>query len=149
MLRSAHELSRDEKAFQPCSQDKGTVRGLLEAAQRKTQDALLAANSLDTRVEANYDACFNIALAVLNAQGWKGKSVSGHHRFALEAACSAIGTSEGLYDRVDAIRDVRNLKYTGASRTQRDLDFSMTVLEEFSTLAVVWLQKTHPALLQP
>jgi hypothetical protein len=149
MLRSAQQLSLDQRAFHQCPQDKGTVRGLLEAAQRKTQDALLAENSLDTRVEANYDACFNIALAVLNAQGWKSKSIEGHHRFALEAACSAIGASDGLYERVDAIRDVRNLKYTGASRTKRDLDFSKKVQEEFSGLAVEWLQATHLPLLQP
>jgi hypothetical protein len=46
-----------------------------------------------TRVEANYDACFNLALAVLNAEGWKARAVPGHHEFTLEAACSAVGGS--------------------------------------------------------
>ena len=149
MLRSAQQLSLEEKAFHKCARDKVTVKNLLESAQRQTHDGLVSQNSFDTRVEANYDACFNVALAIINAEGWKSTSINGHHKFALEAACSAIGASERLHDNVDAIRDVRNLKYSGASRTQRDLDFSAKVLVEFSELAVAWLKNTHPTLLQP
>lgn len=149
MTRSARQLSLEEGAFRPCAQDKITVRNLLGATQRKTRDAQLSQNSFDTRVEANYDACFNIALAVVNAEGWKSKSDAGHHKLTLEAACSAIGASQGLLDKVDAIREVRNLKYSGVGRTQRDLDFSVKVLGEFSDLAVAWLKANHPSLLLP
>lgn len=149
MLRSAQHLSTEEGAFHPCPRDKITVRGLIEAAQRKSNDAVLDKNSLDTRVEANYDACFNLALAVLNAHGWKPKAIAEHHEFTLEAACSIVGATQSLFDRVDAIRQVRNLKYTGVSRTQRDVDYARQVLTEFSSLAIEWLGKNHPALLQP
>jgi hypothetical protein len=148
MLRSAQQLHLEAKAFHKCAQDKVTVKNLLQSAQRQTEDGLVSKISFDTRVEANYDACFNIALAIINAEGWKPTSINGHHKFAIEAACSAIGANERLHDNVDAIRDVRNLKYTGASRTQRDLDFSAKVLKEFSELAVTWLKEKHSKLLQ-
>jgi hypothetical protein len=148
MLRSARQLSLDEQAFHSCPQDRSTIAALLAAATRKRADALLEANSLDTRVEANYDACFNIALAVLNAHGWKARPVPSHHRYTLEAACEAIGASEALFDRVDAIRDVRNLKYTGISRTRKDYEFSLKVLDEFAQAAGAWFSLHHGGLLK-
>ena len=149
MLRSARRLSFDEQAFHPCPQDRATVMALLASESRKRDDALLEANSLDTRVEATYDACFNIALAVLNAQGWKARPLPAHHRHTLEAACEAIGASAGLFDRVDAIRDVRNQKYTGVSRNRKDYEFSLKVLDEFAQVASAWFAARHPALLNP
>ena len=148
MLRSAHQLSLGEQAFKPCPRDRATVAALLAAASRKREDALLEANSLDTRVEASYDACFNIAPAVLNAHGWKARPVPAHHRYTLEAACQAIGASEGLFDRVDAIRDVRNQKYTGVSRSRKDYEFSLKVLDEFAQAAGQWLARHHGGLLK-
>ncbi len=121
---------------------------LLAAASRKRDDALLEASSMDTRVEATYDACFNIALALLNAHGWKPRPVPAHHRFTLEAACEALGAGEGLFDRVDAIRDVRNQKYTGVSRNRRDYEFSLKVLDEFAQAAGDWFARHHAGLLK-
>jgi len=121
---------------------------LLAAASRKRDDALLEANSMDTRVEATYDACFNIALAVLNAHGWKARPVPAHHRFTLEAACEALGAGERLFDRVDAIRDVRDQKYTGISRSRKDCEFSLKVLDEFAQAASAWFGMNHAALLK-
>lgn len=149
MLRSARQLSLDEQAFQPCPQDRATIAALLAAAARKREDALREANSLDTRVEANYDACFNIALAVLNAHGWKARPLPAHHRYTLEAACEAIGAGEALFDRVDAIRDVRNQKYTGISRSRKDYEFSLRVLDEFAHAAGAWFGARHAGLLKP
>jgi len=148
MLRSARQLALDEQAFHACPQDRTTVNALLAAASRKRDDALRQANSLDTRVEASYDACFNIALAVLNAHGWKARPVPAHHRHTLEAACEAIGAGEGLFDRVDAIRDVRNQKYTGISRSRKDYEFSLQVLDEFAQSAGQWLARHHETLLK-
>lgn len=148
MLRSARQLSTDERAFHPCPRDKATVRAYIEAAERKMHDALIEANSFDTRVEANYDACFNLALAVLNAEGWRARAVQGHHEFILEAACSAMGASDALFSRVDATRQVRNRKYTGISRTQQDFEYSQKVLQEFATLAAAWMQAAHGDMLK-
>ena len=125
------------------------MQALIASASRKKGDAELTANSWDTRVEANYDTCLNLALAVVNALGYKAKSDSGHHAAVLEATCSAIGASEALFDRVDAIRVIRNLKYTGMERTGADYTQSKMACEEFTQLVAAWLQGKHAALLKP
>lgn len=120
MLRTAQQLQTEAKAFAVCPQDKKAVRSWIESAQDKTLDAQNVSVSLGTRFEAAYDATFFLALAVLNAAGWKHRSVDGHHGFVLEAACAAIGASEATFDRLDAIRDVR-IRSTPASRGPREI----------------------------
>lgn len=98
--------------------------------------------------EAAYDAAFFVALAVLNAEGWKSRSVEGHHVFVLEAGCAAAGAGVATFDRLDAMRDVRNQKYAGIERTEADLRDALAALEGFSNIAVQWLQANHAALLK-
>jgi hypothetical protein len=66
----------------------------------------------------------------------------------LEAACAAAGASVGTFDRLDAIREVRNQKYAGIERTEADLRDAKAALEDFSNIAVQWLQASHGALLK-
>jgi len=148
MLRAAKQLQAESSAFAPCPQDKTAVRAWIGAAQAKATDADNVTVSLGTRFEAAYDAAFFVALAVLNAEGWKSRSVEGHHGFVLEAACAAAGTSDASFDRLDALRDVRNQKYAGIERTAADLRDAKAALTEFSQIAVDWLQAKHEALLK-
>jgi hypothetical protein len=148
MLRTAKQLQAEASAFAPCPQDKTAVRSWIGAAQAKTKDANNATVSLGTRFEAAYDAAFFVALAVLNAQGWKSRSVEGHHAYVLEAACAAAGASVATFDRLDAIREVRNQKYAGIERTEPDLRDAKAALDDFSNIAVQWLQVSHAALLK-
>ncbi|MDE2607192.1 MAG: hypothetical protein KGL68_14850 [Burkholderiales bacterium] len=149
MLRSAQQLALEEAAFHPVPHDKAAIRDLVASAERKRLDALLPQVSYDTRVEANYDACLDLALAVLEADGWRPRSVPGHHQHTLEAACHAIGAREALYHRLDAVRAVRNEKYTGIPRSEHDLRESLSVLEEFSAAAEAWLAERHGEVLRP
>ncbi|MDP1901145.1 MAG: hypothetical protein Q8K96_11910 [Rubrivivax sp.] len=148
MLRTAKQLQAEASAFAPCPQDKTAVRSWIGAAQAKTKDANNATVSLGTRFEAAYDAAFFVALAVLNAEGWKSRSVEGHHAYVLEAACAAAGASVATFDRLDAIRDVQNQKYAGIERTEADLRDAKAALEDFSNIAVQRLQASHAALLK-
>lgn len=148
MLRSANQLQTDEKAFLPCPQDKGAIRRWITAADEKVKDAENATVSISTRFEAVYDATFNIALVVLNASGWRHRSVQGHHGFVLEAACAAIGAGEAMFDKLDAIRDMRNQKYDGIARTDADLLEAKKAFHAFNNVAGAWLQKEHLALLK-
>lgn len=148
MLRNARQLQTEVNAFAPCPQDKTAVRSWIAAAQAKAKDAQNDTVSLGTRFEAAYDGAFFIALAVLNAQGWKGRSVDGHHGYVLEAACSAVRVSVGVFDRLDAVRDIRNQKYAGIERTRADLRDAQAVFDEFSAAAVQWLLTSHAALLK-
>ena len=125
------------------------MRSWIEAAQDKAKDADTASVSLGTRFEAAYDAAFFVALAVLNADGWKHRPGDGHHAFVLEAACAATGASIASFDRLDAIREIRNQKYAGIERTTDDLRDAKTAFKDFSEAAVDWLKVAHGRLLQP
>ena len=148
MLRSAKQLQVEASAFATCPKDKAAVRAWIGAAQEKAKDADNPTVSLGTRFEAAYDAVSFNALAVLNAEGWKSRSVEGHHGMVLEAACSAVGARTTTFDRLDAMRDVRNQKYAGIERTESDLRDAKTAFNEFSEIAVGWLQINHGALLK-
>ena len=141
-------LKEGSKVFRPTPADKRIIRALLQAARTKAKDVKLGAVSLDTRVEAAYDAVFDCCLAVLNAERYRTNAVAGHHQEALEAACAIVGTGNGLFDKLDALRDVRNLKYTGAPRTQADLTEAKAAMERFTELAVAWLKRKHADLLR-
>ncbi len=149
MLRAPDAfLKEGSKVFRPAPADKRIIRALLQAAQRKAKDAELKAVSLDTRVEAAYDAVFDCCLAVLIAERYRTNAVTGHHQEALEAACALVGTGDGLYEKLDALRDVRNLKYTGAPRTEADLTEAKAAMERFTELAVAWLKRKHGHVLR-
>lgn len=148
MLRSASQLQSEEKAFAPCPQDRAAIQRWITAAREKSRDASSTAISIGTRFEAQYDAIFNVALVVLNASGWRHRSVQGHHGFVLEAACSAIGTGEAMLNRLDAIRELRNQKYDGIARTEAELVEARKSFENFEAAAGTWLQAAHPALLK-
>lgn len=148
MLRDAQRLRADESAFAPCPRDKTAVRAWLGSAQDKVRDAGNVTVSIGTRFEAAYDAIFFVALATLNAAGWKHRSVDGHHAFVLEAACSEVGASEATFDRLDAIREIRNQKYAGISRSEADLRDALAACEEFSAISVAWLSAHHAPLLK-
>jgi hypothetical protein len=85
MLRTAKQLQTEASAFAPCPRDKTAIRAWIAGAQAKAKDADNQTVSLGTRFEAAYDAAFFVALAVLNAEGWKSRSVEGHHGYVLEA----------------------------------------------------------------
>jgi len=100
------------------------------------------------RVEAAYDAVFDCCLAVLNAERYSTHAAPGHHQEVLEAACALVGTGTGLFEKLDALRDVRNSKYTGAARTQADLTEAKAAMQRFTELAVAWLKQKHADVLR-
>jgi hypothetical protein len=149
MLRTPDAfLKEGSKVFRPAPADKRVIRSLIQAAQLKAKDVGVQAVSLDTRVEAAYDAVFNCCLAVLNAERYRTGAAPGHHAEALEAACALVGTGDGLFEKLDALRDVRNLKYTGAPRSVADLTEAKAVMERFSEMVVAWLKRKHRDMLR-
>jgi hypothetical protein len=149
MLRTPETfIKAGSKVFRTAPVDKHLIRSLIEAAQWKASDVEIEAVSLDTRVEAAYDAVFDCCLAVLNAAGYRVSSAPGHHEQALEAACALAGIGEGLHDKLDALRDVRNQKYTGARRSEKDIAVAREAMNAFTDFAVAWLKHNHAQLLR-
>jgi hypothetical protein len=80
MLRTPEAFIKEgSKVFRAAATDKMFIRALIAAAQSKAHDVEIEAVSLDTRVEAAYDAIFDCCLSVLNAAGYRITAAPEHH----------------------------------------------------------------------
>ena len=54
--------------------------------------------------------------------------------------CGRVGGGQGLLDRMEALMEARNRKYTGAGRSRQDADDAVKVMDEFLALAEAWIK---------
>jgi hypothetical protein len=59
-----------------------------------------------------------MSLACLGVENYRTTAEQGHHRELPEAICERANGGQGLLDRLEALMEARNRKYTGAGRTQ-------------------------------
>lgn len=137
-------VKEGSKVFHQAGQNAESSSSWLRIAAGYMKDAENKSVSNETRLSAAYDAMLNFALVALSAQRYRTTSADGHHVQALEAACACIGTSEGLFARVDAIRIVRNDKYAGIPVKDQDVAEAVATMKEFGELFGEWLKETHP-----
>jgi len=76
-----------------------------------------------------------MCLACLGVENYRTTAEQGHHRELLEAICARVRGGQGLLDRMEALMDARNRKYTGAARTRQDAEDAVNVMNEFLGLA--------------
>ena len=138
-LRKPDDFYREgSKVFRKAPANRESIRGWASIAAGKARDALNRDNSTSTRLGAAYDAVFNLSLAVVCAEGWRCTAADGHHAQALEAACAFAGLTEGVFDEMDAVRDLRNNQYDGIAPSERDVEFA---LQAMNRLVPVLLQR--------
>jgi hypothetical protein len=121
---------------------------LLAAAERNLQDASLDALSNENRFDAAYKAVMQLAMAALQANGFRTlKSRPGHHQTAIQSLPKTIGLPVEQMLVFDALRKQRHLAdYSG------ELISDAAVIECIdggnALLAQVkaWLHATKPAL---
>ncbi len=108
----AEMLLRDELRREPATP--GEVERLLEAIDRRLEDAGNEANHPETRLEQAYHAILNCALAGLRVDGLRPTDRRGHHIVALESLSDTLGTPHDRVDYFQTLRDLRNKDlYTG------------------------------------
>ena len=108
----AEMLLRDELRQEP--ETPGEVKRLLEAIDRRLDDAGNEANHPETRLEQAYHAILNCALVGLRANGLRPTDRRGHHVVALESLSSTLGILDDRVDYFQTLRDLRNKDlYTG------------------------------------
>lgn len=144
-MRTSSEL-KALGVFTSVQPDKVAVQNLLAASERKLADSKVAQLSFDTRVEAVYDAMYTLCSALLACLGVKSACAENHHIYVLEAACAELGASSGLANAVDALRRVRNMKYTGVTRCMADYKIASSVYTEVAALVEKWMAKNLPIL---
>lgn len=144
-MRTAKDMEA-MNIFAAVPRDKVMAQKFLAAADRKAKDAQIEALSYDSRVEAAYDALYNLASAVLACLGYRSACADSHHQVVLEAVCAEVHAPQELFTRVDALRKIRNMKYNGATRCLNDYKVAAVILEDFSSLVERWLAKNLPVL---
>ncbi|MDB5817288.1 MAG: hypothetical protein JWQ11_928 [Rhizobacter sp.] len=112
-IRKPKQIAQDEpRVARPNAVNKATVQDLLKAGVAKCEDAQKDVSG-PTRVELCFDVALFCGLAVFEAEGLRVGSETGHHKLILEGLAGALGYSEGIHDRLDAMRRLRSSKYTG------------------------------------
>lgn len=129
-LRKPEDFLRaGSKVFVKAPVNRESIAGWRNIARGKVADAQREANSRSTRLGAAYDAVLNLSFALLLQQGWRCTSANGHHAEALEAAAAYAGVTESVFDRVDAIRDLRNNQYQGLEPSNADVLAALAAME--------------------
>lgn len=128
MKKPEQFYAEGSKVFRRAPVNREAIRGWVTIAREKVRDSLDTDNSAGTRLSAAYDAVFVLSLAVLSSKGWRVGSADGHHRQALEAACSYASVTSSALDDMDAVRDLRNNLYDGVPLTEDDVKFAHSSL---------------------
>ena len=76
----------------------GEVQRFQKSIQDRIADASNAENSNSTRMELAYHAVLECAILALRVDGFRLKSVRGHHQIALETLSETIGTTTEVID---------------------------------------------------
>lgn len=90
-----------------------SVRALLASAEQRRSAVDISANPDPIKIEAAYDTIVMCGLAVIAFRGYRVDAERGHHEIVLKALCADLGLSQAVADELDALRRLRNSKYTG------------------------------------
>lgn len=130
MLRKPEDFYKEgSKVFRKAPVNREGIAGWKRIAKGKVADAYLTQNSPTTRLGAAYDSILNLSFAVLAINGWRCTSAEGHHAQALEAAAAYAGVAVTLFDKVDAIRDLRNNQYQGIEPSEEDIAAALAAVQ--------------------
>lgn len=129
MLRKPEDFYKEgSKVFRKAPVNRESIQGWVGIARGKVADAQRKENSRTTRLGAAYDAVLNLSFAVLATKGWRCTSADGHHAQALEAAACYANVTDSVFDRVDAIRDLRNNQCRGIEPSEADVEAALSAM---------------------
>jgi hypothetical protein len=126
--------------FRQRAADPLAIRNFIQESDDKAATARNEKDKPGNRVDSAYDAVHMMCLACLGVENYRTTAELGHHKELLEAICQRVGGSRGLLDRMEALMEARNRKYTGAGRSRQDAEDAVKVMDEFLALAGVWIK---------
>ncbi|MGQ0656001.1 MAG: hypothetical protein ACT4P4_27735 [Betaproteobacteria bacterium] len=126
--------------FRQRAADPLAIRNFIQESDDKAAAARKPGEKPGNRVDSAYDAVHMICLACLGVENYRTTAEQGHHLQLLEAICQRIGGGQGLLDRVEALMEARNRKYSGAGRTRQDAEDAVKVMDEFLAMAETWIK---------
>lgn len=141
-MRSLEQLMKaNERMFRKAAPDLRTIENWVAESDDKATNAAKQDQKPGQRVDDAHDAVLLLSLCIVALQGWRIKSEPGHHVVPIEAACSAVGTSQGLCDRLLGTAKLRNDKYDGVRRTEKDGQAAAEAMIAFRDQAEPWLRE--------
>ena len=148
-MKSLEDFVKARSAvFRQRAADPLAIRNFIQESGDKAAAARNEKEKPGNRVDSAYDAIHMMCLACLGAENYRTTAEQGHHRELLEAICQRVGGGQGLLDRVEALMEARNRKYTGAGRTGQDATDAVKVMDEFLTLAETWIRPRAQKLMR-
>lgn len=126
--------------FRQRAADRLAIHNFIQESADKAAAARNQKDKPGNRVDSAYDAIHMMCLACLGVENYRTTAEQGHHKELLEAMCDRVGGGQGLLDRMEALMEARNRKYTGAGRTHQDARDAVKVMEEFLALAEAWIK---------
>lgn len=135
----AEMVLRDELRREP--ERPGEVKRLLEAVDRRLEDADNETNHPETRLEQAYYAILNCALVGLRVNGLRPTDRQGHHVVALESLSDTLGVPDDRVDYVQLLRGLRNKElYTGGIQvTDRQVEEAIAEAHALRSELERWL----------
>lgn len=129
--------------------DKAHISKLLAAAERNLADTKLQGLSTENRFDAAYKAIMQLAMAALNANGYRTiTSKPGHHQTAIQTLPTSIGLAPAKVIVLDALRKQRNLSdYSGDLVPEAVVVECRASASELMTHTRAWLAAHRPDLL--
>ncbi len=126
--------------FRQRAADPLAIRNFVQESDDKAAAARNEKDKPGNRVDSAYDAIHMMCLACLGVESYRTTAEQGHHKELLEAICVRVRGGQGLLDRMEALMEARNRKYTGAGRTRQDAQDAVKVMDEFLGLAEAWIK---------
>lgn len=120
----------------------------MEAAKRNIKDAQIGAVSNENRFDAAYKAIMQMAIAALQANGYRTlTSKPGHHQTMIQTLPKTIGLDKETMIVLDALRKQRNVTdYTGDLVADSAVTKCISRAEELLMQLNKWLEHEHPEL---
>lgn len=140
-MKSLEDFVKARSAvFRQRAADPLAIRNFIQESADKAVAARNGKDKPGNRVDSAYDAIHMMCLACLGMENYRTTAEQGHHRELLEAICDRVRGGQGLLDRMEALMEARNRKYTGAGRTTQDAEDAVKVMNEFLALAEAWIK---------
>jgi hypothetical protein len=125
------------------------VAKLLAAARRNIADAQLVGLSAENRFDAAYKAVMQLAMAALNANGYRTlTSKPGHHQTAIQTLVASVGLAPAEVIVLDALRKQRNLTdYSGDPVPEAVVAECLASAQALLAHLVAWLRVNRPEVM--
>lgn len=123
----------------------GEVARFQASIKERLEDANNTQNSNRTRLEQAYHVIFNCAWIALRVDGYRAKSMPGHHRVVLESMAETMGTDNRDIDYFLDLSRARGLDlYEAMPVPDSDVDDAIEAAKRLAEKLNDWLEVRAP-----